>query len=1061
MATVMAEKAVIPSPPGLPVVGHLHQIARVGLISHLLRVARDFPDGIFKLRFGSRIGLFITSADLVAELSDETRFRKMPGPGLRVVRRFAGDGLFTAFSEEPNWGKAHRILLPAFSQRAMRGYFDMILEVCDQLVAKWTRLSGSDVLVADDMTRLTLDSIAIAGFGHRFDSFEKDELDSFLLALGRALGESLNMITRLPLQNRFAKRAQRQFDADIAEMNALVDGIIADRRKNPTDGKDLLNLMIAAVDPETGEGLDDLNIRYQVLTFLIAGHETTSGMLTFAFHHLLRTPHVLAQAYAEVDRVLPGDTRPDYAHVAQLEVIERILKEALRLWPTAPAFSVAPFEDTVIGGKWAMRKDRPINIFSPGLHRDPHVWDDPEEFDIDRWLPEAEARRHKHAYKPFGNGERACIGRQFAMVEAKIAMAMMLRAFAISDPHHYRLRIKETLSIKPDDFHMRIRLRSPHERLSMGAASEAIDEAPVAAVSGTGQRFAVLYGSSLGTARDIAEEIAERAGVDGFETVVRSLDESFKGGALPEDKVIVIVTATYNGRAPDTAVEVERALDVGLFDDADWSGARVAVLGIGNSQWPNYQVFPKRIEAAVAKAGATMLLPRAEADGQGDFDGAVAGFVRDLWKALGSEAAPSEAMSSLSLRPVDADATRAQALPEHAQRLEIVSNQELVRPADGLWDFAIEPPRPSTRLIRIRLPEAQRYHTGDHIAVYARNRPELVDRALARLDLDGAAQLRVDGQGGRFRHLPLGQTVTVRQLLTDFVELSDTLPRRALAVIAAQTRCPNTKAELTRLDSEAFEAEVAAKRLSVLDLLEQHPAAELSLDGLVELSAAIAPRFYSIASSPLVDPHIADLIVGTMAAPAWSGLGEHRGFASGYMQSVGAGDHVFGYVRRPNPAFAPPVDPAVPMILIGPGTGFAPLRGFLQERAAQTGAAQSLLFFGCRHPDHDWFCRDEVEGWAKQGVIKPYLAFSALASHPWKFVQDALWAEQEAVWAAIQARAHIFVCGDGRLMAPAVRDTLIRIQMQQVGDEHAQGSEWLETMIAEGRFHQDVFGFGK
>src|SRR3569832_2370865 len=131
MATVMADKAVIPAPPGLPVVGHLHQIARVGLISHLLRVARDFPDGIFKLRIGSRIGLFITSADLVAELSDETRFRKMPGPGLRVVRRKAKKNKKTTNNEEPIWGKAHRILLPAFSQRAMRGYFDMILEVCD------------------------------------------------------------------------------------------------------------------------------------------------------------------------------------------------------------------------------------------------------------------------------------------------------------------------------------------------------------------------------------------------------------------------------------------------------------------------------------------------------------------------------------------------------------------------------------------------------------------------------------------------------------------------------------------------------------------------------------------------------------------------------------------------------------------------------------------------------------------------------------------------------------------------------------------------------------------
>ena len=1062
--------APIPTPRGgLPVVGHLHQIARAGLVGHLLKVSRDYPEGLFKLRFGSRIGLFTADPDIVAELSDETRFRKMPGPALRIVRRFAGDGLFTAFSDEPNWGKAHRILLPAFSQRAMRGYFDMIVDVCDQLVTKWTRLSGTDVLVADDMTRLTLDSIAVAGFGHRFDSFEREELDSFLVALGRALGTSLSMITRLPVQNRFAKKEARQYDADIDEMNALVDGIIADRRHHPTDGNDLLNLMLTAVDPETGEKLDDVNIRYQVLTFLIAGHETTSGMLTFAFSYLLRNPAVLAQCYAEVDRVLPTEGRPDYAQVARLEVIERVLKEALRLWPTAPAFTLAPFEDeTVGGGKWLLKKDRPVNVFTAGLHRNAKVWVDPDEFDVDRWLPANEATHHPHASKPFGNGARACIGRQFAMVEAKIAMAMLLRAFSVSDPHGYRLKVKETLSIKPDAFFMRVRIRLPHERLS--AAVAPVEEAtPVAAVRGTGQAFAVLYGSSLGTARDIAEEIAERARVDGFEVVVRSLDESFRGGASPQDKVIVIVTATYNGRAPDSAVEVERALDAGAFapenlGTADWSGARFAVLGVGNSQWPNYQHFPKRIDAAIQAAGAERLLPRAEADGQGDFDGAVAGFVRDLWRALGSEAGPSDAAASLTLTPVDTAATRAGALPEHAQRLAIVANEELVRPANGLWDFAKEPPRPSTRLIRVRLPAGQRYHAGDHVAVYARARPDLVRRVVDRLGLDPAAQVRVDGQGGRFKHLPLGATVTAAQLLTDFVELSDPVSKRALAAVRERTRCPDTVGKLAALEAD-YDAAVAGRRMTLIDLLDAHPAAEITLAELIELSAPISPRFYSIASSPLVDPDVADLIVGTTAAPAWSGLGEHRGFASSYMAGLRAGDEVFGYVRRPNPPFAPPADASVPMILIGPGTGFAPLRGFLAERAAQKAAgeavARSLLFFGCRHPDHDWLCREEMERRGDEGVAELFLAFSAVDTHPWRFVQDALWAEQERVWAALAAGAAIYVCGDGRFMAPAVRDTLIRIWMQQVGGEHAQGSEWLNALIEGGRFHQDVFGFGK
>lgn len=1059
----MTDTASVPSPPGLPIVGHLHQIAKAGLIGHLLEVSRTMPDGIFKLKFGSRVGLFVTKPDLVAELCDETRFRKMPGPGLRVVRRFAGDGLFTAFSEEPNWGKAHRILLPAFSHRAMKGYYDLILEVCDQLVAKWSRLEGQDILVADDMTRLTLDSIAIAGFGHRFNSFEKEQLDSFLEALARALGTSLNMITRLPIQNRFAKKSQRQFNADIAEMNALVDSIIAERRKHPADSNDLLNLMLTAVDPETGERLDDLNIRYQVLTFLIAGHETTSGLLAFTFALLLRHPHVLAQAYAEVDRVLPGDTRPRFEHLAKLEVIERIVKESQRLWPTAPAFSLAPFEDQVIGGKWRLRKDRPVNVFSPGLHRDPSVWERPDEFDIERWLPEAEARRHPHAYKPFGNGARACIGRQFALVEAKLAIAMILQRFALSDPHGYRLTIKETLSIKPDEFYLRVRSRSEHERIAAAQTQEPEAEKRIASVSGGGQRLAVLYGTSLGTARDVAEEIAERASLDGFDTVVRSMDDSFARGLEAEDRVLVVVTATYNGRAPDSAVNVEKAIESGFFAGKAWPDARFAVLGLGNSQWPNFQAFPKLIDETLEMTGAKRLVERAEADADGDFDGKIAGFLRDLWSALGGEAEPSPAQAGLSLKIVEAGAIRAQALPEHATRLTIIENRELIRPADGLWDFALEPPRESTRFIRLALPDGVEYRAGDHIAVYARNLPELVARALARLQLGGDTLVEVGGQGSRFRHLPIGQTVSLRQLLTDFVELQDPAPRRAIDVVASHTRCPNSRSELVKL-GEVWD-DLASRRTTLLDLLDLVPAAELPLDAFVELSAAIAPRFYSIASSPLANPRHVDLIVGTTRAPAWSGLGEHQGFASSYMRDVRPGETVFGYVRSPNPPFAPPADASVPMILIGPGTGFAPLRGFLQERAAQRAAgsrlAPILLFFGCRHPDHDWLCRDEVETWAAEGLVQPFLAFSAVKEHPWRYVQDALAAEQERVWSLLREDAQIFVCGDGRFMAPAVREALIAMHMTQAGSDHTHSSAWLEGLIEQGRYHQDVFGFGK
>jgi cytochrome P450/NADPH-cytochrome P450 reductase len=250
--------------------------------------------------------------------------------------------------------------------------------------------------------------------------------------------------------------------------------------------------------------------------------------------------------------------------------------------------------------------------------------------------------------------------------------------------------------------------------------------------------------------------------------------------------------------------------------------------------------------------------------------------------------------------------------------------------------------------------------------------------------------------------------------------------------------------------------------VTAFDLQTKYADISLSLEGLLELCAAIRPRFYSISSTPLDNPREATLTVGTLLAPAWSGIGQYRGFASSYLMGVAAGDTVLGYVRRPNPSFAPPEDVRLPMILIGPGTGIAPLRGFLRERAAQARAGEpvgkSLLFFGCRHPEHDFYYRDEMAAWEQQGVAQVFTAFSSQEGHPHRFVQDALLAAADDVWDALEEGAPIYVCGDGRFMAPAVRAALIGICRQKQGLGHEAASAWLESLIQQGLYHQDVFG---
>jgi cytochrome P450/NADPH-cytochrome P450 reductase len=892
----------------------------------------------------------------------------------------------------------------------------------------------------------------------------------FLESMGRGLTEAMAGLTRLPILKNIPNRGREQrYSDDVAAMFKLVDDVIAERRRHPTDGHDLLNLMLTAVDPETKTRLEDVNIRYQVITFLIAGHETTSGLLSFAIYLLLRNPAVLAQAYAEVDRVL-GDGRPEYGMLSQLDVIDRVLKETLRLWPTAPAITLGAYEDTLLGGRYPIAKDYPVQLLIAALHRDPKAWDNPEAFDIDRFLPEREAMIDPNAYKPFGSGVRACIGRQFALTEAKLALAVVLQNFALHDSADYKLAVKETLTLKPDHFTMRVRARRPHERISVastGVISAGTGDGGAIAqmLEGAGQELTVLFGTSLGTCRDIADEIAERATAGGFNVRQGALDDC--AGGFPDSGTLVVVTSTYNGRAPDNARKLEAALLQGVLKGRKCPQLRYAVLGCGNTQWrETYQAFPKLVDAALADAGAVAFVARGEADADRDFDAALDGWTKQLWAALGD--AGDVAAPRLAAQIVDAAQLRVQAMPEGAIAMDVLANAELVRDAEGLWDHAQEAPRASTRHITLRLPAGLSYATGDHIAVYARNRPELVDALLQRLSLAADTVLVLQGQGARMRHLPIGTPLTARQLLADFVELQDPATRRDVRALADAAQGEATRAALQGLvaDSDesraAFQAQVAEKRVTVADLLLAHPDIKLGVDGLLELCAAIRPRFYSISSTPLENAGEVTLTVGTLLAPAWSGMGQYRGVASSYLMGVAPGETVLAYIRRPNPAFAPPADATLPMILIGPGTGIAPLRGFLRERAAQRNGGEpigrSLLFYGCRHPDHDFFYRDELEGFARDGIVDLHVAFSSLAGHKHRYVQDALRDAADEVWAALEDGAPIYVCGDGRFMAPAVRATLIAICQEKQGLNHEDASAWLEALIQSGLYHQDVFG---
>ncbi len=1061
----------IRSPRGIPLLGHTLKIPDTNPVAYFGELSKQFPEGIFSMDIAGVEQVFVCDPDLVAEVCDETRFfKQIEKTPLIHVRDFAGAGLFTAHQHEEEWARAHRILLPAFSQRAMKNYYGQMLEIAQNLVGKWERRKGQPVNITDDYTRLTLDTIALSGFGYRFDSFAKEELHPFLNALLGALVESLRRSQELPMMTTLRKADDKRYRENIQVMRDLVESVIKERRQGKGCGEeDLLGLMLEATDPESGEPLHDDNVRDQVLTFLIAGHETTSGLLSFATYSLMRNPHVLAQAYAEVDRLLPGDTIPDYDTIMQLDVIPRILEETLRLWAPIPMIGKAPLEDTVIGGRYALKKGTQVLLLEGPLHTHPKAWERPEEFDIDRWLPENRTRQHPHAYKPFGNGVRACIGRQFALTEARLALALVLQKFKFADTSDYKMDVREALTRKPGNFELIVRRRQEHERTAFGAADLQTDDTQAQApVSGVGVNLTVAYGSSLGSCEDLARTIADRGERSGFGTTLMSLDEL--GENLPTEGLLAVVAASYNGKAPDNAQRFDDLLAAGL-PAASLSNVRFALLGAGNTQWvATYQAFPKRIEEGLLAAGAVPIIERGIADAAGDFDGMATRWMNTLWTTLAEEYAADTSQVSGPRYQVqlltEAD-VRPAIVSEQAYPLTVVANEELVADPKGLWDFSIEPPRPSAKSITIELPDGVTYDTGNHLAVFAKNEPALVSRALARLGVERDQVLRLDQPAGGRTHLPVGTPVTAGLLLTEFLELQDVATRSQIQTLAEYTQCPWTRPQLQAYTADTGEAEeryrneILGKRFSVLNLLERFPAIELPLAVFLEMTGPIRPRFYSISSAPLANPRHVRLTVGLLEGPALSGDGQYRGTCSSYITSLQPGDVVYGYVRVPSPTFAPPADPATPLILIGPGTGIAPLRGFLEERSWQhengTKVGLSQVFVGCRHPEHDYFYRQEMQAWEQAGIAQIHTAFSAVPDHPARFVQNAVTAAADTVWQALEKGAYVYVCGDGRRMAPAVREALAALYRSRTRSNDEAAHQWLTRLEADGRYQQDVF----
>ncbi|RKL19585.1 Bifunctional cytochrome P450/NADPH--P450 reductase [Fusarium proliferatum] len=1027
--------APIPGPKPLPVLGNILDVDINDSHQSVIEIGQKFGP-IFSLTFGGRPESYITTSELTEELCDETRFCKMVTGGIDKLKPAVGDGLFTADHGNHTWEIAHRILMPVFGPLNIRKMFDGMKDIAQQLCLKWARQGPSVPLdVASDFTRLTLDTIALCSMDYRFNSFYLDSnMHPFVESMMEVLREGGIQALLPSAINSLRRRSQANFKKHIGNMDNICQSIINQRRANPIESPDLLNAMLNSRDPKTGEQLSEEAIKHNIITFLIAGHETTSGLLSFSFYYLLENPEVLEKARKEVDEVVgKGSIAAD--HLGKLPYIDAILRESLRLMPTAPGFFVTPLKDEVIGGQYMVEKGHPLFILLHLVHRDPAVWgSDAEEFKPERMLQKNFDTLPRSAWKPFGNGLRGCIGRAFAWQEAQLVLTMLVQNFDFAkDDPSYTLKWKQSLTIKPEGFRMRATLRGGTqatelaERLNtLGSVGQEPAQkshgSTAAPVIGAGQKIKIFYGSNTGTCEALAHRLAAEAGARGLSSSNVDPVDAAKNTLAKED-IVVFIMASYDGQPSDNAAEFVAWLST--LEQGSLAGVKYAVFGWHRDWATTFFRVPKSVNEAMQKLGADRIAPLGSADAAtSDMFSDLEMWAADrLWpglaEQLGTTLGQGHEMPDLGLE------VTFQLPPRVTMRRGF--SQAVVTQSKILTFPGVQ----QKRHLELRLPAGGTFEAGDHLRVLPMNNPQDVRRVLTRFSVGWDTLLTISS--ARPLGLPINTPITASDIFGAYVELGQTASRMDIQKLARTATDETTAVALKDLANDKYESEVRAGNTTVLDLLERFPNLKIGLASFLAMLPQMRPRTYSLSCSPRWKPGHATLTYSVIGSE--SNLGDARlvkkssGLASNYLASLECGHVLYASMHAAKPEFHfPSADSERPIIMIGAGSCLAPFRGFVQERAllAKDGNAKlgpAMLLYGCRGRLLDDMYRDEMDQYEREGIVTVLRAYSRDPNAECKYVGDRIRLSSGMIGNLWAKGATVFVCA-GKVVADSIRETL-------------------------------------
>jgi len=589
----------------------------------------------------------------------------------------------------------------------------------------------------------------------------------------------------------------------------------------------------------------------------------------------------------------------------------------------------------------------------------------------------------------------------------------------------------------------------------------------------------ILFGSQTGTAEDFSRILAEEITSYGYEADVVDLEE-YDREQLEFEKFLIFCVATYgDGEPTDNAKEfydwlIEEDKEPDLLKNLKFT-----VFGLGNKTYDHFnsvaRVFDKRLE----ELGATRIYRRGEGDDDCSLEEDFNRWKSGLWQVIaptGSTSKKIESKTDLvlleSLPEEEGKMLRRSGFasvlgydPKHPVFCLVVENRELHSPESDR----------SCRHLEIDIGDLT-YEPGDHLGVFPENDPSLVEALAQRLGVDlsqsfklvsnAKSPQKVSSSFGGVGSGPVMGPCTFRTAFTKLLDINS-LPRmNALKVLSQYTEDPEEAKELTLLSGDSEEALqkyssfVKGDIRNFLDILNAFPSCKPPIAHFLELLPRLQPRFYSISSSLKEKPSI--LSITSVVVEFKTPTGRlNKGVCSSYLASLlptlETKPKIQIFIRKST--FKLPSDPSVPIVMIGPGTGFAPFRGFLQERKhqkSQNEVGASVLFFGCRRKDHDYLYSEELELFSSLSIInKLYVAFSRESDNK-VYVQDLMRQFSDEFWHLTKS-GYIYVCGDAKNMAKDVQKTLVELAMKKDSLTEEQAHAFLTKLSSSGRYLQDIW----